>query len=55
MSEPGSATDTDTGDEPSQQQTAPDGTRTGAQTAVAEHPAPKAPAPGTPQPENLGG
>lgn len=51
MSEPGSATDTDTGDEPSQQQTAPDGTRTGAQTAVAEHPAPKAPAPGTPQPE----
>lgn len=51
MSEPGSATDTDTGDEPSQQQTAPDGTRTGAQTAVAEHPAPKAPTPGTPQPE----
>lgn len=51
MSEPGSATDTDTGDEPAQQQTAPDGTRTGAQTAVAEHPAPKAPAPGTQQPE----
>ncbi|ANR90345.1 alpha/beta hydrolase [Mycobacterium avium] len=51
MSEPGSATDTDTGDEPAQQQTAPDGTRTGAQTAVAEHPEPKAPAPGTQQPE----